>query len=363
MPQLHPYFAPKLQQIRPIFAPIVLAASALVGCQAAPRTLAGTAQSTAATKTAAARPKIALVLGGGGLRGFAHVGAISALEQNGIVPDIVIGTSFGALVATMYDGRTADALTQLAYTVPSDELLQIAPSHQGLLDGAPLRDFINRHYLGSTTSKGAKNAGKYSKTLGIVATNSAGKAVLFTIKNGQIVAPEFAANAAKPRDKNTPSTDIGQLVQASASVPVLFIAPRIGGEKYYDGGGSALVPSRFARQLGADVVIAVDILAAPATANNARTSALSDLLILGKVPPIVLTLLGKKPQQLPTMNAADTAATDVLIIPDLADESVLAERDKSVLMNKGARATTAKMPEILAAIAQANRQTKLGKTN
>lgn len=180
------------------------------------------------------KPKIALVLGGGGTRGFAHIGVIETLEAHNIKPDIIIGTSSGAMVGAIYaSGKSAKELRQIALSVQDDELLDITPSKQGLIEGQKLATFINKH-VNHTTLEDLP-----IHFLPIATDMHTKTAVAFS------------------------TGDTGQAVRASASVPKLFIPPRlpqIGGKKYVDGGQSALVPARFAKALGADIVISVDLL-------------------------------------------------------------------------------------------------------
>lgn len=212
------------------------------GCASVPTTTHDT--QTVSQKHASA-PKVALVLGGGGAKGLAHVGVIAELEKAGIYPDVVIGTSAGAIVGSIYaGGKSGTELVALAQDFDVTELLDISPSHQGLIEGKKLRQYVNTH-AGADVSK-------FPKPFGAVATDETGQAVLFR------------------------SGETGLIVQASSSVQKLFIAPRIPepyGKKYYDGGASALVPSRFAESLGADVVIAVDVLGEPKTAPQSQPKA------------------------------------------------------------------------------------------
>ncbi|MFZ3075227.1 MAG: patatin-like phospholipase family protein [Psychrobacter glacincola] len=90
------------------------------------------------------QPKVALVLGGGGAKGFAHIGVIKALEANGIKPTLVVGTSVGSLVGSLYaSGYTAKALERLALTTTDSELTDFTLSNQGFIEGIKLKNFIN----------------------------------------------------------------------------------------------------------------------------------------------------------------------------------------------------------------------------
>lgn len=206
---------------------------------------------TAPTPTPTAqesRPVVALVLGGGGARGFAHIGVIESLEAHGIRPDLVVGTSVGAMVGSVYaSGATPAKLVMMADELKETDLIDITPSKQGFVDGTRLRQYINAQV-------GSRPIEQFPIRFAAVATEMQTKQAV-TFRQG----------------------DAGLAVQASASVPNLFIPPRIpenGGKKYIDGSQSALLPARIAKNMGADVVIAVDLMAKADTADansNAKT--------------------------------------------------------------------------------------------
>ncbi|MDF2465519.1 MAG: esterase [Ramlibacter sp.] len=181
-------------------------------------------------------PKVGLALGGGAARGFAHVGVIQVLEEAGLRPDMVVGTSAGSLVAALYaSGRNGQQLQQVAEAMEeaafADWTLPIFS--RGMLRGEALARYVNAHV-------GNKLIEQMPLSLGVVATNlNSGAGVLF--QRG----------------------DTGTAVRASSAVPALFQPVKIGSQEYVDGGLVSPVPVRYARQMGADVVIAVDISSAP----------------------------------------------------------------------------------------------------
>lgn len=277
------------------------------------------------------KPIVALVLGGGGARGFAHLGVIETLENNGISPDIVIGTSAGALVGALYaSGKSPSELQMLADDFDINAVLEIRPAKQGLIDGTKLRHYVNQH--------AGANPTKFPKKFAAVATDTQGQAVIFS------------------------DGETGLIVQASASVPKLFIAPRIPdkvGNKYVDGGVSALVPARFARELGADVVIAVDILGNTAMANPVPNSnVLDDNILDNSVLDNSRQAFGsgriwqKLSNPTATMATIDKQAADVIITPNLKKISVLDISQKTAMIQAGRTATIAQLAPIQTAIAQ-----------
>jgi NTE family protein len=176
------------------------------------------------------RPLIALALGGGGTRGFAHIGVIKALEEGGIVPDIVTGASSGAVVAALYAGGHGPAeLERIALGMEQGDLVDFVLLGSGWIRGEALQDFVNREVQGRPIER-------LAKPFAVVATAA---------NSGRMVAFNRG--------------DTGLAVRASASIPNLFIPPVINGEPYVDGGLTSPVPVKVARAMGADIVIAVDV--------------------------------------------------------------------------------------------------------
>ncbi len=175
-------------------------------------------------------PKIALALGGGAARGFAHVGVIKALEAHGIVADIVVGTSAGALVGALYaGGYSGFDLQRVALQMEDTAIADWSLPDRGFIKGEALQNFVNRSLQNRTLQK-------LNKPFATVVTDlQSGEMVIF-------------------RTGNT-----GMAVRASSSVPGVFQPVLINGREYVDGGLVSPVPVRAARSLGADLVIAVDI--------------------------------------------------------------------------------------------------------
>jgi len=202
-------------------------------------------------------PKLGLALGGGAARGFAHVGVIQVLEENGIHPDLVVGTSAGSLVAALYaSGKTGAQLQQIAETMEEAAFTDwtLPLFNRGMLRGEALARYVN-------TQVGGRLLEAMSVPLGVVATDlGTGRGVLF--QRG----------------------DTGTAVRASSAVPAVFQPVKIGRQEYVDGGLVSPVPVHFARQMGADIVIAVDISSSPE--NNLSNDTLQILLqtfaIMGK---------------------------------------------------------------------------------
>ncbi len=181
-------------------------------------------------------PRVGLALGGGAARGFAHVGVIQVLEEAGIRPDLVAGTSAGSMVAALYaSGRNGSQLQRTAETMDEATFTDwtLPLFSRGMLRGDALARYVHQQV-------GGRRIEELAMPLGILATDlQSGQGVLF--ERG----------------------DIATAVRASSAVPGLFQPVSITGREYVDGGLVAPVPVRQARQMGAELVIAVDISQQP----------------------------------------------------------------------------------------------------
>ena len=179
---------------------------------------------------------LGLALGSGAARGFAHVGVIQVLEEAGIQPDLVVGTSAGSLVAALYaSGKNSAQLRRVAETMEEAEITDwmMPILNRGALRGEALARYVN-------TQVGGRLIEQMKIPLGIVATDlHNGEPMLF-------------------RRGNT-----GSAVRASSAVPAVFQPVKIGTREYVDGGLVSPVPVRQAREMGANVIIAVDISTDP----------------------------------------------------------------------------------------------------
>jgi NTE family protein len=180
-------------------------------------------------------PRIGLALGGGAARGFAHIGVIQVLDEAGIQPVLVAGTSAGSLVGALWaSGLDGQQLAALAASMAESTLADWGFPGRGLLRGDALARYVR-------DQTGGRVIEQLPRKLGIVATDlDSGDAILF--QRG----------------------DIGLAVRASSAVPAVFLPVRIGQREYVDGGLVAPVPVSHARQMGAEFVIAVDISESPA---------------------------------------------------------------------------------------------------
>lgn len=204
----------------------------LAGC-AIPPVIPPGEQPTTVPSVATPPPKplrIGLALGGGAARGFAHIGVIKVLEAQGIVPDLITGTSAGSVVGALYaSGLSSFELQKVGLELEEGTLADWSFPSRGIFKGEALQDFVNRIVQ-------QRPLEKLSKPFAAVATE---------LKNGEMVV--F-------RTGNT-----GMAVRASSAVPGVFKPVLIREREYVDGGLTSPVPVRAARAMGADFVIAVDV--------------------------------------------------------------------------------------------------------
>ncbi|MFN7709789.1 MAG: patatin-like phospholipase family protein [Holosporales bacterium] len=176
--------------------------------------------------------EVALVLGGGGAKGLAHVGVIEVLKKEGIEPDLIVGCSAGAIVGALYaDQPQVPRLKDLLLEMKRENLLKmsLASLPFGLSDGGELRAFLNEHLK-------AKRFEDLKIRLAVVATG---------LDSGDLVT--FATGPIEPA------------VRASAAFPGVFSPVEIQARPFVDGGVANPVPVEVARTLGAQFVIAVDL--------------------------------------------------------------------------------------------------------
>jgi NTE family protein len=220
----------------------------------------------------APRPRIALVLGSGGPRGYAHIGVLRVLEEAGIRPDLVVGSSVGALIGAFWaaglDGATIDARSQQGgpLTVFDPSLF----ADRGWIRGQRLQDYV-------VDGLGGRRLEELPRRVIVVATRRDDKQ------------PRYFA-----------SGNAGVAVRASAAMPGIVSPVGIGGIEYEDGDESLPVPVTPARQAGARFVIAVDVSARP-----------------GSTPADASPALRERDRRRRARIEPEVAQADFLIHPDL----------------------------------------------
>jgi NTE family protein len=251
-------------------------------------------------------PRIGLALGGGAARGFSHIGVIQVLEEAGIRPDFVAGTSAGSLVAALYaSGKSGPEMAALAQAMDEGSITDWAFPTRGLIRGEALARYVR-------DNTGNRSIEQMKLPLGIVATDlDNGSAVLF--RRG----------------------DTGTAVRASSAVPAVFQPVKIGQREYVDGGLVSPVPVRFARQMGAELVIAVDISSPPD--GNATSDVMKMLLQ-------TFAIMGR------SINYFELREADIVLRPVLAGVSSADFSSRLKAIQAGRDAATKALPELRARI-------------
>lgn len=277
---------------------IALLVVAVTGCSTPKVTEAPAKPTVTATP-----PKVALALGGGAARGFAHIGVIKALEAQGIPIDVVTGTSAGAVIGALYaGGMSGFQLQRMAMETKESQVIDFdVLGKGGWVKGELLERFVNARVQGRTFER-------LNKPLGVVVTDLAnGKAVVMRTGN------------------------VGQAVRASASVPGVFIPPELGGRFFVDGGVTMPLPVQAAREMQADFVIAVDIGEQP---EAKKPTGSIDVVLQA------FTIMGQ------VMSRAQAAQADVLIRPDTRGLSLTSFDTRELAILRGEEAAIRLLPEL-----------------
>jgi NTE family protein len=263
---------------------------------------------SATLKSAAKKPPlvIGLALGGGAAKGFAHIGVIKALEDNGIKPQIVTGTSAGSLVGSLYAyGYTSPQLQQISYQMDELSLADFTFSSNGVIKGNRLQQFIDARVKNTPLQK------LKLKFVAVATDMDSGQSIGFN------------------------DGDTGVAVRASCSIPNIFQPVVMNGHRYVDGGLSAPVPVSYAKTAGATFVIAVDISAKPQKGVSGY---------LGNFDQTI-NIMGEK------LLNAQLKQADIVIHPDISQLSSFSFDTKQEAINLGYQAAMAQMPLIKAKLA------------
>ena len=181
------------------------------------------------------KPKIGLALGSGGAKGFAHIGVLRALEKMGVQPDIITGSSMGAIVGACYAlGVGVNAMAKTVTELSTKKLLDVKlPNNYGFVKGERAHNLI-REFLHIEEGKE------------------------LSFNDCKIPFGCVAANLSEPEVVYLTEGDLLKSVRASYSINGVFQAVEIDGKKLTDGGILCRVPVKLAMEMGADIVIAVD---------------------------------------------------------------------------------------------------------
>lgn len=252
--------------------------------------------------------RIGLALGGGAARGFAHIGVIKALEAQGIVPEIVVGTSAGSVVGSLYasgmDGFTLQKTAMgMDEATISDWALPLFGKSTGVLKGEALQNYVNKAVNNVPMER-------LKIRFGAVATDlKTGKPILFNKGN------------------------TGMAVRASSAVPSVFQPVKIGANTYVDGGLVAPVPVKFTKDMGADFIIAVNISSAT---EGAATASSLDVLMQ------TFSIMGQR------LNHFELKEADIVITPALGNMGSADFTSRNLAILAGEQAAAQLMSQIKA---------------
>ncbi len=255
------------------------------------------------------KPHLALAFGGGGVRGFMHLGVIKALEEAGIRAELVTGTSAGSIAAALYaSGKSYHEIEQLMRQLQRSDIVDLHLSVEGVIAGHALSEWI-------------ESASGYQK-----------------IENLPIPLGVSVTDLETPEALFVTSGDLGDAVRTSASVPGAFSPVESEGRFYVDGGVFSLVPVRLARAMGADIVIGIDILCTrfPYAQDDGIHAMLSTFRL-----------------QSCKIGAEEMAEADLLIRPDFEPESEISLASGDAGIEAGYAAMKAALPQLKALMQQA----------
>lgn len=291
-------------------------------------------------ESASDRPKVALVLSGGGARGIAHIGVLKVLEENNVPVDIVVGTSMGAIVGGLYaSGLPVEKLEQVVNSIDWQDAFRDKPPRSELAyrrkrddDGVLVKFGVGLKGGEFILPKGLIQGQKLqlilqSLTLPVIHQTDFNylpiryRAIATNIKNGERVILE--------------NGNLARAMQASMSVPGIFAPVEIDGKLLTDGGVVNNLPVDVARNMGADIIIAVDI-AAPLLNRDELDSVIA---ITDQVTRVMIQANAQQQKKLLSKN-------DILIIPDLNDVSATDFFQMEHAISQGELAARAKSSEI-----------------
>jgi NTE family protein len=276
-----------------LFLSLTIILFGIYGCGTAP-----------VAKERKAPPKIALVLGGGAARGFAHVGVIRALEQEKIPIHMIVGTSVGSLIGALYaSDPNSFNLEWLSFSIEKDDIFDysVIYSKMGPVQGERLEKFVQTKVKAKTME--------------------------------QMKIP-FYAVATDLNEGNTwvfEKGSVAKAVRASSSIPGIFQPLELGGKMYVDGGVTDNLPVDVARAKGADIIIAVNI---SKNIRNPQINTLIDVIMQS------IDIMGRE------LVIYKSRGYDVLIEPNVGDVGTTDFAQKKRLMDAGIQAAKQAMPRI-----------------
>ncbi len=288
--------------------------------------------------TAARRPRLGLALGSGSARGWSHVGVIRALEAAGVRPDVICGSSVGALIGAVYAAGELDRFEQWIRGLRWRSVLALLDMKidGGLIEGSRLVEFFRRHFA----DPGIEGL---ALPFGCVATDLATGAEVW-LRDGAVI----------------------ESVRASAALPGLLTPVERDGTLLVDGGLVNPVPVSLCRAMGAEMVVAVDLNWSLMRRRLRREPAPAQQAPSGLVDELMQRVRGRRPRtgrQLPSLldvllgslNIMQVHITnsrlagepaDVVVRPDLSDFGLLDFHRAAVAIAEGERAMSRALPAL-----------------
>lgn len=255
-----------------------------------------------------AEPKVALVLGGGSAKGFAHVGVLRALEKEKIPVHMIIGTSVGSLIGGLYAANPDSfQLEWAAFKINRGDVLDfsVTSSKMGPVQGLKLEAFVEQN----------------AKVKTVEATKIPFYPVATDLNTGETVTLEKGS--------------LARAIHASSAIPGIFVPVRFGNRTLVDGGVTNNIACEVARAKGANVIIAVNLQ------KDVRDTDINS--VIDVIAQSIAIMMHVNSQ-------TKLAHADVVLEPDTKGISMFDFTQKKALMEEGIKAAERAMPKIKALV-------------
>jgi NTE family protein len=285
----------------------------LVAAQAAVAQSRGKPAPTTSPASEGGKPRLGVALGGGSARGFAHIGVLKALDQAGLKPEVIVGTSAGSLVGAFYAaGFTPWQIEEVALRIREVDVADFSSaSKRGMLAGDALWRVVN-DYL-----KGAR----------IESFKTRYAAVTTDLKTGELQVLRQGP--------------VADAVRASCSIPGVFVPREMGGRELVDGGLVSPLPVKVTRQMGCDLVLAVDVATRP---RRSDFSGLYEVILQS------FEIMGR------ALADQEGAGADVIVRPDTGQYASSDFNVRKEMIQAGYEAMQRQMPDLMRRVEQRSRK-------